>query len=312
MAKGRGKGGGPSTAKLLLGGALAVGLGLLAGVILAQSSCDKAGSKPKPAPTTKSTPKAEPKAEGRPKHEPIPKDAKPQESKPEPPPKVEVPVPRGPRVALVIDDLGYAEPELVRRLCSLPIPFSVAVLPYQEHTQESADIAADMGKEVLLHFPMEGIPGKDPGPDALLYALSDADLRARAKKALWAVAHITGTNNHMGSRLTADRAKIRVVLEEVKARKIWFLDSRTTKDTVAHTVASELGIKTAQRNVFLDDDKAYLEIEKQWKRALALAKKDGMAIVIGHIYPETVEALEKLVRRDKDEVRFIKAGDAVQ
>jgi hypothetical protein len=287
----------------MLGALLAVGLGLGLGLVLAQSSCERKGPRPKPAPKT--APKAEPRPEhpARPEPRPTPR--------PEPPAQ-EVPAPTRPRLALIIDDLGYAEPELVRRLCSLPIPFSVAVLPYQEHTKESADIAHELGKEVLLHFPMEGIPGKDPGPDALLYALSDDELRARAKKALWAVPHIVGTNNHMGSRLTADRAKIRVVLEEVKARKIWFLDSRTTKDTVAHTVAHELGLKTAQRNVFLDDDKAFPEIEKQWNRALALAKKDGTAIVIGHIYPETVEALEKLVRRDKDELCFVKAGEVVE
>ncbi len=306
MAKGRGKGGGPSTLALIIGALIAVGLGLLLGTLLAQSSCRPSPRKPKPAP--KPAPKVEPKPAETPKSKPEPVPTHKQES----PKPVEEPVKSGPRVALIIDDLGYMEPELVRRLCSLPIAFSVAVLPYQEHTNESADIAFEMGKEVLLHFPMEGAAGKDPGPDALLYALSDSELRARAKKALWAVPHIVGTNNHMGSRLTADRAKIRVVLEEVKARKIWFLDSRTTKDTVAHTVASELGLKTAQRNVFLDDDKAYAEIEKQWNRALALAKKDGTAIVIGHIYPETVEALEKLVRRDKTEVRFVKAGEVVQ
>ena len=309
MAKRKsGKGGGASTPKLLLGALLAVGFGLGLGLILGQQACDR-----------KAPAKAAPKAAPKPAH----KDVKPEVPRPHPTPeraeppkplpaKPKAPEPEKPRLALIIDDLGYMEPELVRRLCSLPIPFSVAVLPYQEHTKESADIAFDLGKEVLLHFPMEGIPGKDPGPDALLFSLPEPELRARAKKALWAVPHIVGTNNHMGSRLTADRAKIRPVLEEVKARKIWFLDSRTTKDTVAHEVAHELGLKTAQRNVFLDDDKRFEEIDKQWKRALALAKKDGTAIVIGHIYPETVEALEKLVRRDRDEVRFVKAGEVVQ
>lgn len=304
MARGK-KGGGPSTPKLLLGALLAVGLGVVLGALLTQSACRRE-AKPKPAPAEpKPHPKIPPKPPSSPRTSPPPDRedrAKPEIRE----------IPAGPRLALIIDDLGYAEPELVRRLCSLPIDFSVAVLPYQEHSRESAEAAHGLGKEVLLHLPMEGIPTKDPGPGALLYALSESELRARARKALWDVPHVVGTNNHMGSRLTADRAKIRVVLEEVKARRIWFLDSRTTKDTVAHEVAHELGLKTAQRNVFLDDDKAYAEIEKQWNRALALARKDGTAILIGHIYPETVEALEKLVRRDKAEVRFVKAGSVVR
>ena len=311
MAKRKsGKGGGTSTPKLLLGALVAVGIGLGLGLILGQQACDRkapAKAAPKAAPAPKPTHR-EPKPEPVRPH-PAPERVEP--PRPQPVPS-KAPEAEKPRVALIIDDLGYMEPELVRRLCSLPIPFSVAVLPYQEHTKESADIAFEMGKEVLLHFPMEGAQGKDPGPDALLFALPEAELRARARKALWAVPHIVGTNNHMGSRLTADRAKIRPVLEEVKARKIWFLDSRTTKDTVAHEVAHDLGLKTAQRNVFLDDDKAFPEIEKQWNRALALARKEGTAIIIGHIYPETVEALEKLVRRDRDEARFVKAGAVVK
>lgn len=306
---GRRKGGGTSTPKLLLGALVAVAFGLGLGLLLGQQACDrKAMPKPSPRPPAPAKPAPrDPKADARRDHAPT----APQGPAAEPPERRK-PEAGKPRVALIIDDLGYVEPELVRRLCSLPIAFSVAVLPYQEHTRESADIAFELGKEVLLHFPMEGSQGKDPGPDALLFSLPEPELRARAKKALWAVPHVVGTNNHMGSRLTADRGKIRPVLEEVKARKIWFLDSRTTKDTVAHEVARELGLKTAQRNVFLDDDKSFVEIEKQWNRALALARKEGVAIVIGHIYPETVEALEKLVRRDRSEVAFVEASRVVR
>ena len=217
-----------------------------------------------------------------------------------------------PRLCIIIDDLGYAPPELVRRLCSLPVPFSVAVLPYQEHTKESAHAAHELGKEVLLHLPMEGIATKDPGPDALLATLDEPELRRRAKKALGEIPHAVGTNNHMGSRLTADRTRITWVLEEVRARKFFFVDSRTSKETVAEDVARALKIPTTRRHVFLDDDKGFPEIEKQWDRALALAKREGEALAIGHIYPETVEALEKLVPRAKGEIRFVKASEVVK
>ncbi len=307
MAKRRSSGGGGiSTPKLLLGAALAVGLGLILGLVFGQQACDRKPS-PKGAPkTAKPSPKphGEPKTESGPKVEPsAPKGA---------PivPKAEAS--NVPRLCIIIDDLGYAPPELVRRLCSLPVPFSVAVLPYQEHTKESAHLAHDLGKEVLLHLPMEGLATKDPGPDALLANLDEPELRRRAKKALGEIPHAVGTNNHMGSRLTADRARITWVLEEVKQRKFFFVDSRTSKETVAEDVARGLHIRTTRRHVFLDDDKAFAEIEKQWDRALALAKKDGEALAIGHIYPETVEALEKLVPRAKGEIRFVKASEVVK
>jgi hypothetical protein len=126
--------------------------------------------------------------------------------------------------------------------------------------------------------------------------------------ALDAIPFRAGVNNHMGSRITPDRTRMTWVLQEIKARKCFFVDSRTEKDSVAFDVAEELGIRAVQRKVFLDDDKTFAEEEKQWDRALKLAEKDGSVLIIGHIYPETVAALEKLVPRTKGQVRFVTAG----
>jgi len=217
-----------------------------------------------------------------------------------------------PRFALVIDDLGYASPELVTRLCAQSIPFDVAVLPYQEFSHQSAEIAHDRGKEVMLHLPMEPKgypgPGKDPGPDAILYNLTEAQVRERVRKALADIPHRMGVNNHMGSRITPDQARMTWVLEEIKAKGLFFVDSRTEKDSVAFDVARDLAIPTVQRKVFLDDDKSVAAITRQWERAMALARADGQVLAIGHIYPETVELLEKLVPAAKGQVTFVKAS----
>ncbi len=118
-----------------------------------------------------------------------------------------------PRFALVIDDLGYAAPELVTRLCAQSIPFDVAVLPYQEFTRQSAEIAHSRGKEVMLHLPMEPRgypgPGKDPGPQAIMYDLTEAQVRDRVRKAMADIPFRKGVNNHMGSRITPDQAGVR-------------------------------------------------------------------------------------------------------
>ncbi len=284
---------------------LALGLG--AGLLLGQQGCNR-----REAPAKREGPKPEPK-----KPEKRPADPNPKKSAPDVVrPQIPEPVGALPRLALVIDDLGYIQPELVTRLCSQPIPFSVAVLPYQEHTRESADIAHRLGKEVMLHLPMEPLgypgPGRDPGPNAILYNLPEAEVRRRVRMALDDIPHRTGVNNHMGSRITPDRTRMGWVLQEVKARKYFFVDSRTEKDSVAYDLAEELHIPAVQRRVFLDDDKAFPEMEKQWERALKLAEKEGAALIIGHIYPETVEALEKLVPRSKGRVRFVKAGELVR
>lgn len=291
-----------STLALVGWAVLMLGLGLGAGLMLGQQSCGRRG-----APAKREAPKTESakpeKRSAEPKAKPPVEAAKPQGQEPD----------HGlPRLALVIDDLGYMQPELVTRLCSLPIPFSVAVLPYQEYSHESAEIAHRLGKEVMLHLPMEPIgypaPGRDPGPNAILYNLPESEVRRRVRMALDDIPFRVGVNNHMGSRITPDRTRMTWVLQEIRAKKCFFVDSRTEKDSVAFDVARDLGIPTVQRKVFLDDDKAFPEEEKQWDRAVKLAEKDGSVLIIGHIYPETVAALEKLVPRTRGQVRFVTAG----
>ncbi len=305
MARGRGKR--TSTLALVGWALLVLVLGLGAGLILGQQGCGKREPPPRPEEKTKPGPKKPEKPLAESKAKPT-SEAVRRQSPAEPAAL--------PRLALVIDDLGYIQPELVTRLCSLPVAFSVAVLPYQEHTRESAEIAHRMGKEVMLHLPMEPIgypgPGRDPGPNAILFNLTEPEVRRRVRLALDDIPYRVGVNNHMGSRITPDRMRMGWVMQEIKARKFFFVDSRTEKDSVAYGVAEQLGVPAVERRVFLDDDKAFPEMQKQWDRALKLAEKDGSVLIIGHIYPETVEALEKLVPRTKGQVRFVRAGELVR
>jgi len=306
-----------------------VGIGL--GALLTSRSCPaRKGRLPgeeEPAPARPARPRdranpAPPAAEPPAAEPPAPKP--PAAEVPAPKPPAEAPAPRPvppvppaqagglPRVALVIDDLGYAAPELVTRLCAQPVPFDVAVLPYQEFTRQSAEIAHGRGKEVMLHLPMEPRgypgPGKDPGPGAVMYDLTEAQVRDRVRKALADIPYRKGANNHMGSRITPDQARMTWVLEELKARQCFFVDSRTEKDSVAFDVARDLAIPTVQRKVFLDDDKDAAAITRQWQRMLDLARSQGQVLAIGHIYPETVEILEKLIPSAKGRVTFVFAS----
>ncbi len=281
---------------------LLLGLGL--GWGLSTASCAR---KPGPARTVRPEPEPRKPKGKRPSYEePAPKEAPVKRVSP-------AEVPAGtPKVALVIDDLGYAPPELVRRLCALRIPFSAAVLPYLEFSRESAALVHEAGQEVLLHLPMEGGPDADPGPDALKLSQDEATVRALVRKALLEVPYRRGVNNHMGSRFTTDPQRMDWVLDELKREKLFFLDSRTTKDTVAWERARRMGVRSAQRQVFLDDDKAEAELRRQWERALALARQEGQAIVIGHIYPETMEVLERWIPEVRGQVRFVRVSELVR
>lgn len=311
MARSRG-GGRTSTGALLAWAALMLALGVGLGVLFSASGCRRR-SAPDEAP--REAPKGRRKAAPRgPQLRETPSE-RPQES-PAPARPEAVPEPSSkalPKVAVVVDDLGYAEPELVTRLCAQPVPFSVAVLPFLPHSRESAEIAHARGKEVLLHLPMEPLgypgPGRNPGEGAILFDLPEREVRARVRRALLEVPFRRGVNNHMGSRITPDRTRMTWVMEEIRAAKCFFVDSRTEKDSVAFDVARALKVRAVQRRVFLDDVRSFPEMEKQWERALALARKEGEVLIIGHIYPESVEALERLVSRSRGEVRFVSAGE---
>ncbi len=210
-----------------------------------------------------------------------------------------------PRVILIIDDFGYVNTDIVEAFCRLPVPFAGAVLPYQPESRSSAERLKQNKKDVMLHLPMEGRALANPGPDALLDSLTEQEMIRRVRKALQAVPHVVGANNHMGSVVTSDRVKMNWILQEIKAQRIFFIDSRTAVTTVAAEVAEKLQIPQASRHVFLDDVKEFKAIEIQWKRGLKIAKQQGQVIIIGHVYPETLNALQRLIPVATKEVEFI-------
>jgi polysaccharide deacetylase 2 family uncharacterized protein YibQ len=143
---------------------------------------------------------------------------------------------------------------------------------------------------------------KAMGPGGVTVAMTDAEIQSVVRFGLASVPGAVGVNNHMGSRGTADRRVVRAILEVVRDRHLFFIDSRTTVDTVVEPVAAELGVPVARRLVFLDNEEEEEAIRQQMRRLIALAKERGSAIAIGHaqrITPRVVrEMLEELDRED--------------
>ena len=108
----------------------------------------------------------------------------------------------------------------------------------------------------MLHLPMEPNGRNDPGPNALLVSLSDAELRQRTTAALDSFDGFAGVNNHMGSRFTAFKPGMETVLRQLKGRGLMFLDSRTSAQSVGDQLAQEMGVPSIVRHVFLDDEES--------------------------------------------------------
>lgn len=221
--------------------------------------------------------------------------------------------PSKPRIAIVIDDIGYSK-EPVEKLLALGGPLTFSVLPYGPASTELAETIHASGSEVMLHLPMEpvGNPGGVSREGMLLANMPAEMLKSRFAEAVLQVPHADGVNNHMGSRLTADPGAMKVVMEEVKAKGLFFLDSRTSADSVAFRTARAEGVPAAERNVFLDDVAQVAPILEQVKELEKIARRRGVAVAIGHPYPATVDALKKAIPQlAKDGFELVPASDVV-
>ncbi len=200
---------------------------------------------------------------------------------------------RAPTIALIVDDLGDKLVE-GERAVALPGPIACAFLPRTPYAAQLAERAHVARKEVMLHLPMQSVEARPLGPDGLTLDMTRGELVATLSDALDSLPHVSGVNNHMGSLLTRHPGHMLWVMQELRRRgDLFFIDSRTTAATVAQQIAAETGVPNLRRNVFLDADRAPASIRAQFARLLAIARREGIALGIGHPYPETLAFLEQ-------------------
>lgn len=219
---------------------------------------------------------------------------------------------RLPQVAIIIDDMGYHR-RIGGQLLNLDMELTFSFLPGAPFTPELEEHAYQLGRDILVHLPMEAKDPKwDPGPGKLLLSYSPERLRTTVRKDLAAVPHAIGANNHMGSRFTEDRRAMRTVLGELKKRDFFFIDSYTTAASTGMEEAAALGMKTGRRNVFLDNVHSRDKICNQIGQLIALAEKRGWAIGIGHPNQATLEALTRCRKRLLRQVRVVGVHNLVR
>ncbi len=220
----------------------------------------------------------------------------------------QVPLPEGelnirflPRLALIIDDWGY-DWQTADEFLSLDLPFTAAVLPGREKTREQAALLRERGHEVILHLPMEPLdPDLELDDGYITTNLDEAEIRRRVEEALASVGEVAGVNNHMGSKATSDERVVRIVLEVIREHGLYFVDSWTSPASVAGRVAAEMGIPTATNQVFLDHYSDLEKVKAQIERLIKRAKRDGQAVGIGHVRPQTYRALVEMLPRFEEE-----------
>ena len=200
-----------------------------------------------------------------------------------------------PAIAIIIDDLGNAHPR-DKRAVLLPGKLSLAFLPHTPYTKELANLAYALHKDVLLHLPMQSTDDEALGPGGLTLEMDAPQLVHAFLSRLASVPHAVGVNNHMGSLLTQHPGHMQWLMQAMsKTGSLFFIDSFTAAKSIAYKIATENWIPNMKRDVFLDSVRDPAAIHREFFRLLEIARKNGIALAIGHPYPETLAALEALL-----------------
>ena len=196
-----------------------------------------------------------------------------------------------PTLAIVIDDIGYNR-DSARKLIALQYELTFSVLPKSPYAKELANLAWMRGKEVMLHIPMATQTNSRLDPGGIPLDMPPDSITTLVSAHLANFPQARGINNHMGSRLTELKPAMTAVMKALKPDDLFFIDSRTSAQSVAFKHAKEAGLQTADRDIFLDNEQSVAAIAAQLEKAVVLAEKNGSAVAIGHPYPETYAALK--------------------
>lgn len=196
-------------------------------------------------------------------------------------------------ISIIIDDLGDDHQNGLRAI-QLPGKITGAFIPHTPHSKSLARAAHRLGKEVMIHMPMESIEHRRLGAGGLTLEMTEQEFKQALNAGIDAVPYASGLNNHMGSLLTRHPGHMLWLMETLRERgSLYFIDSRTTTQTVALQLARENHIASRKRDVFLDDDASPAAVASQFRHLINEAKKRGGAIAIGHPYNSTLTLLEQ-------------------
>lgn len=211
-----------------------------------------------------------------------------------------------------MDDVGYSL-DRAQRIINLPGPVTLGLLPFAPDTLKVARRAHAAGTEMILHQPMEPLPSPQVQPmrGTLTMGMAPERFNALTAAAVAAIPGIVGANNHTGSRLTQHREPMQRFMAHLARRDLFFLDSRTIGNTVAYDVAKEQQIPALRRDVFLDHFPNERAIAAAFTRALAIADRQGHAIIIAHPHEATIRFLERRLQNLPRGVRLVRLSDLI-
>lgn len=217
-----------------------------------------------------------------------------------------------PKVAIIIDDIGY-DHRIAEKFLDLDVDLTFSMLPHISFSKSFARSALQKGHDVMLHLPMEPneYPAVDPGPGALLTSMSPDELISQLEMDLDDIPGIKGVNNHMGSKMTAVSNQLYQIFTVLKQRNLFFIDSRTTPETLCKPSARLFQVPFSQRDVFIDHTLEPEKIRQQLDHLVQIAKTHGEAVGIAHPHALTYKILREVLPELQKNVQLVPASQIV-
>jgi polysaccharide deacetylase 2 family uncharacterized protein YibQ len=214
--------------------------------------------------------------------------------------------------SIIIDDLGN-NLEYGEMAISLPGAVTLAFLPHTLYASELADRAHDAGKEVMLHLPLQSVRHHSHTPGTLKLHMTQAEFIRQLRSNIESVPHIKGINNHMGSLLTRHPGHMNWLMSSMAEEGgLYFIDSRTTTESVASLFAEKYKVPHMDRDIFLDPDPRPETIRRQFSRFIDRAIQNGHAIAIAHPYPGTIEFIrEHIDQLEEQGIKLVPVSELV-
>ncbi|PHM23396.1 divergent polysaccharide deacetylase family protein [Xenorhabdus ehlersii] len=208
------------------------------------------------------------------------------------------------RLAIVIDDVGYRVSE-ENEILQMPVAVSIAILPNSPYGRKMAEKAYQQGREILIHLPMAPLSKQPLEKNTLHPAMSRDEIARIIQDAIQKVPHAVGMNNHMGSAMTSNLSGMEKIMQALSHHHLYFLDSVTIGNTQVTKAAMGTSVSVIRRNVFLDNIQTEAETRHQLNRAIALARKRGSAVAIGHPHPTTIHALQQALATLPSDIELV-------
>jgi hypothetical protein len=206
--------------------------------------------------------------------------------------KVSIPEGR-PRISIVLTEAGLSTKNTNNAFNRLSNKVTFAFSPYAKDLPQWLGKARKGGYETLMMVPMEPIdyPKNDPGRHTLLTTHSPAQVLDRLHFVMSRAQGYVGVMNDMGSKFTANREAMNILITDLQKRGLMFLDGRTTRFTVGAQMARDAGVPRAMNDRYLDNTIRPTDIDKYLNDLESVAKTYGTAVGIGRAYPITIQRI---------------------